>query len=267
MGTKLNTKLGQALVDVKRGFARHELWLFIGWRDVKKHYSRSIIGPFWLTLSMGMMVLGLGFLYSQIFQIDVVIYLPKLAIGLILWGLLNGLVTGACNVFITAGHSLRQLRIPLSVYIFQFVWSQVLTFAHNFFIYIVIVIVFMITPGWNIILFVPALTLILLNGLFITMILGPLCARFRDVPMMIASFMQLFFFLTPIIWNVEQLPQRAWFVMINPFFHLIEIVRDPLLGGTATSANWSVSIVLTAFLGIVAVLFFARYRARIAYWS
>lgn len=265
--TKSPSPFRAALQDIREGVALRELWLFLGWRDVKKHYSRSVIGPFWLTLSMGFMVLGLGVLYSEIFGTSVSEYLPTLAIGLILWGIINGLVTGSCTVFAKSGHAMRQIRLPFTVYIFQFVWEQTLTFLHNFLIYILVALFFGINPGLHVFLFVPALALILLNGVFISMILGPFCARFRDVPMIVASVMQIAFFMTPIIWSVDRMPQRAWLLTANPFYHFIEIVRSPLLGKTGTIENWAVSIGITLVMACVATAFFARTRSRIAYWS
>ncbi|MBB6305183.1 ABC transporter permease [Rhizobium leucaenae] len=256
-----------ALVDLQQGIARRELWFYLGWRDVKRHYNRSILGPFWLTLSMGVMVLGLGLLYSQIMRVDVAQYLPNLAIGLITWGLISGVIIGACHVFSAAGGSLRQIRMPLSIHVYQFVWSQVLTFMHNFVIYFVIILVFGINPGWTGLLCIPAIVLIILNGVFVSLILGPLCARFRDIPMIIASVMQLAFFITPIIWSAHTLEGRGIVLAANPFYHFIEIVRDPLLGAPGSMTNWVACIGMTIVLGVVATVFFARYRPRVVYWS
>ncbi len=259
--------LRSAREDFVAGLRLHELWLFLGWRDVKKHYSRSILGPLWLTLSMGVMVAGLGVLYSQIFRQDISTYLPFLAIGFIMWGLIAGLINGACEIYSSAAASVRQVRMPLSVYIFQFVWRQVLTFLHNFVIYILVAIIFGIWPGMTGLLFLPALALLILNGVFAGMILGPLCARFRDIPLIIASVVQVVFFMSPILWSAHMLPDRAVLLSINPFYHLIEILRDPLLGNPALLQNWLACIGMTIVMGTVAVLFFARYRARIAYWA
>ena len=99
MATRAKSNTMRALDDIRGGFDQRELWLYLGWREIKSQYSRSIIGPLWLTLSMGMMVLGLGVLYSQILKIDVANYLPRLAIGLIVWGLINGIIIGACRIF------------------------------------------------------------------------------------------------------------------------------------------------------------------------
>ncbi|MBB3935470.1 ABC transporter permease [Aureimonas phyllosphaerae] len=259
--------LRAAGADFLAGLRMHELWLFLGWRDVQKHYSRSVLGPLWLTLSMGVMVAGLGVLYSQIFRQDISSYLPFLAIGFIMWGLISGLITGACDIYSSAAASVRQVRMPLSVYVFQFVWRQLLTFGHNFVIYILVAIIFGIWPGMTGLLFFPALLILILNGVFAGMILGPLCARFRDIPLIIASVVQVVFFMTPILWSSHMLPDRAVLLAINPFYHLIEILRDPLLGQPALLQNWLACIGLTILMGTIAVLFFARFRARIAYWA
>ncbi|MFC3218179.1 ABC transporter permease [Tianweitania populi] len=253
--------------DLREGFRLRELWLFLGWRDVRRHYQRSVLGPLWLTLSMGIMVAGLGILYSQIFKMDIREYLPFLAIGFIMWGFIGGTITASCNVFSNAAGSIRQIRLPLSVYVFQFVWSQLIAFGHNFVIYIIIAALFGINPGFQVLLAVPALILIALNGMFCAMILGPLCARFRDIPMIIASIIQVAFFMTPILWSATQIPERAVFVNINPFYHFIEIARDPLLGQTGSLLNWLVCIGITIVMGVLALAFFSRFRARIAYWA
>ena len=253
--------------DFARGIALRELWLFLGWRDIRKHYNRTILGPFWLTLSMGILVAGLGVLYSQILNMPIREYLPYIAVGFIVWTLISGALTAGCGVFINAAASIRQVPLPFSVYLFQFVWAQLLTFCHNFAIYLVILPIFGINPLPAAFFAIPGVALLLVDVVFVTMILGPLCARFRDIPMIVASVVQVAFFMTPIIWSAEVLPERAAFVMLNPFHHLIEIVRKPLLGDMPSLTSWIICLALSAILGVVAVLFFARFRARLAYWA
>ncbi|KAA0972043.1 ABC transporter permease [Aureimonas fodinaquatilis] len=260
-------RLQAAFRDMSLAFSMRELWLFLGWRDVQKHYRRSVLGPLWLTLSMGVIVGGMGVLYSQIFQIDPEQYLPFLAVGFIVWGMIGGALNAACTVFSSASHAIRQIRLPLMVYIFQFTWSQFITFSHNFIIYFLVILYFGINPGIGAFMAIPGLLVLVINVVFAAMILGPLCARFRDMPMIVGSIVQVLFFLTPVIWNADQLPDRAFFVHFNPFYHFLEIVRAPLLGGSATWFNWGAVLGITLFMGVFATLFFARYRARIAYWA
>jgi ABC-2 type transport system permease protein len=260
-------RISAAFQDLVGGLSMAELWLYLGWREVRRHYSRSVLGPFWLTLSMGVMIGSLGILYSKIFGMDIHEYLPFLAVGFILWNLISGALTGACGVFSGAGGYIRQIRMPLSVHMLKFVWTQFVTFLHNFAIYVLVAIVFGLNPGVEVLLVLPAVALILVNALFASMILGPLCARFRDIPMIVASLIQVTFFMTPIIWNADQLKDRAHLVQFNPFYHFIEIARDPLLGETVRAGNWIAVLAMTVVNGAVAFAFFSRFRSRIAYWA
>jgi hypothetical protein len=79
VGTQPDQRLA-AWRDIGDGLRMYELWLFLGWRDTKKHYSRTVLGPLWLTLSMGIMVGSLGVLYASIFKIDINTYLPSGAV-------------------------------------------------------------------------------------------------------------------------------------------------------------------------------------------
>ncbi|MBD8555636.1 ABC transporter permease [Rhizobium sp. CFBP 8762] len=258
--------IAKAFRDMKDGLAMVSLWSFLGWRHVARNYSRSVLGPLWLTLSMGVMVLSLGLLYSQIYKINVAEYLPFLAVGFILWNLIGGSITESCHVFSGSGHFIRQTNLPLTIYSLRTVCTQLIIFAHNFIIYIVVALIFQIWPGPVILLLLPALLIIAINCLFAGMILGPLCARYRDVPLIIASLVQVAFFLTPILWRADLLPERAYFVRFNPFYHFLEIARAPLLGGPIHISSWIVCLMITAVHGTVAFWIFARVRSRIAYW-
>lgn len=261
------TQTLRAFLDFKRGWEQRELWIFMGWREVKKHYQRSIIGPFWLTLNMGILVGGLGVLYSQIFRQEIRDYLPYLALGFIFWALIGNVINESCTVFSSAASTIKQVQMPLSVHVFQLMWKHVITFLHNMSIFVILAMIFGIWPGLNGLIVIPAIALILLNGFFAALILGPVSARFRDIPPIVASATQVIFFMTPIIWSPSALPERALFLTLNPFYHFMEIARQPLLGQVAPMSSWLVCLAITAVLGVIAIAFFSRFRARIAYWA
>ena len=113
---------------------------------------------------------------------------------------------------------------------------------------------------------IPGLALLLATSVWVALLLGTICARFRDVPQIAASLMQVAFFLTPIIWQPEQIGDRLIFVQINPFFHFIELIRAPLLGNTVTALTWAVTLAITLGGWLGTLLFYRLFRARIAYW-
>lgn len=255
-----------ALRDVVEGAGAFRLWGLLGWQDVRQRYRRSTLGPFWLTISMGALVGGLGVLYAGLFKMDVADYLPFVAAGLIVWGLVSGLITEGCSVFIDAEGTIKQVNLPLSIYVYRVVWRGIIIFAHNIIIYVAAAVFFSINPGWIGFLVLPGLVLVCLNGVWMGLLLGLMSARFRDVPQIVASVVQVTFFLTPIIWKPELLPGRAFMLDFNPFFHFVELVRAPALGQTPGLVSWLAVLGITLGGWLVTLFMYRRYRWRIAYW-
>ncbi len=256
----------KAIDDIWNGWRNRTLWSTIGLHDIKQRYRRSVIGPFWITISTGIMIGALGLLYSQIFKIDQTEYLPYLAAGLFAWGLISNIVIEGCQCFNSSEHLIKQLSAPLSIYVYRMLWSNLLTAAHNIWIFVLVAVWFKVNPGWSVLLAVPALFLILINGLWVGLLLGLLSARFRDIPMTVGSIVQVMFFMTPIMWKPDMLPQRTALLDANPFYHFVQILRAPMLGQVPAMENWAVVLLLTAIGWIVTLLCYTAYRWRITYW-
>ena len=256
----------KALNDIQSGWARRELWSTIGMHDVRQRYRRSTLGPFWITVSLAVMVFALGLLYGQIFQQDLREYLPFIAIGFVVWGLISTLILKGCETFVAAEGMIRQLNAPLSIYAYRQVWSALISLAHNIWIYFALAWWYDINFSLRMLWAIPALLIILFNGFWVSILFGLLSARFRDVPLIIASIVQVVFFITPVIWRPEMLPGRALLLVLNPLYHMIEIIRAPLLGSAPTFENW-IAVILISFLGAaLTLLFYSTYRWRIPYW-
>ena len=255
-----------ALHDLVQGARAYHLWYLLGWQDIRQRYRRSVLGPFWLTLSMGVLVGALGFLYGMLFKFDVAEYVPYLALGFIVWTLIAGVANDGCNVFISAESIIKQVGLPLSIHVYRLIWRNLLMLFHNALVYVVVAAVFGVWPGWAGLLALPGLVLLCVNGLWVVILFGIVSARFRDVPPIIGSIVRICFFVTPIIWMPELVPARAAVVDINPFYHLVEVVRAPLLGEVPALESW-LAVLGMAFAGwILAFAFLRRYRWRIAYW-
>lgn len=256
----------QAFADLLNGARLYELWSRLAFHDIRQRFRRSVLGPFWLTLSMGTMVGTLGFVFSTLFHQDVAKMLPYIATGIIFWGLLTSCINEGTTIFISAESDIRNLAIPLSVHFYRMMARNLMIWGLNMAIYVVVAIWFALMPGWNVLLFIPGFILFLINLAWISLAVGVLSTRYRDIPQVIANVIQVVFFVTPIFWSPESLPSRPAFVALNPFYHLIEVVRTPLLGGMASPASWGLCIgmALTGF-GITGWLY-RRAHARIAYW-
>lgn len=254
------------MYDLSEGILRWQLWGRLGWQDVMMRYRRSVIGPFWLTLGMGITIFALGYVYGSIFDIDREKYLPFLTCGFLVWGLITAALTEGCQTFIEADWIVRQIDLPLSMFPLRVVWRNLIIFLHNAVIYLVVALLFNVDPGWTALIAIPGLLLLLANALWSSALLGMLSARFRDLPLMVASLLQVAFFATPIIWTPELAADRTFLIEGNPFYHFIELVRAPLLGKTPTLLNWEVTLGITLLGWVGTLYFYRRFHGRIAYW-
>ncbi|QDM19573.1 ABC transporter permease [Tardiphaga sp. vice278] len=256
----------RARQDFSAGLKLWPLWLRLGWNDILQRYRRSMLGPLWLTLSMAIMVVSLGVLYAELFKTPLHDFLPFLCVGLLVWNYFSTFFTEGGTLFVGSESYIKQIRLPYSVYVYRSTWSKLIIFAHNFVIYFGVLIYFQLWPGATALLAIPGLILVTFNGAVISLLLGLLSARFRDIPQVINSVIQIVLFITPIMWKPELLRSRPYIADLNPFFHLIEIVRAPLLGNLPTTTNYLAVLLITAVNVAITTAFFVRFRSRLAYW-
>jgi ABC-type polysaccharide/polyol phosphate export permease len=257
----------KAILDIKRGLAMYSLWGALAWLDTKQRYRRSLLGPFWITLSTGVMVAGMGPLYGALLGQPVGNYVQHLAISLILWTFISSSVNDAGTVFIGAESYIKQVPLPLSVFVFRGLAKNLIMLAHNALIIVVVLYVFPPATLKNLWMVPIGLVLIIANLFWFTLLLGVLSTRFRDIPQLIANIVQVAFFLSPILWRPEMLSPRVRFLSdFNPLYHFMEIVRAPLLAEPIRLISWAVAAGLLVVGFGLTLLAFTRFRSRVAYW-
>jgi ABC-2 type transport system permease protein len=262
---------GRAWGDLTDGFAKRELWLHLGWQDIKQRYRRSVLGPFWITIATGTMAVALGGLYSTLFHLPLAEHLPYVTLGLIIWNLINASILEGADVFVANEGLIKQLPTPLSVHVYRLVWRQIILFGHNIIIFVVIAIIYPQPWTWTDLSFIPALALIAANCVWVALCFGILATRYRDISPLLFSLVQLLFYVTPIIWNDATLRDQgagtwAKIIQFNPLLHYVDIVRAPLLGADQEWVHWAVVIALTIVGWAVTAFAMRQYRSRVPYW-
>ena len=255
-----------AMRDVGEGTRLLPLAWTLGWLDIRLRYRGSMLGPLWLTLSTGIMVGALGYLYAGIFHTDINSYLPFLALSLVLWGFLASVVSESCSAFTESEGIVRAVRMPFFLFAARLLIRNVLVLAHNVLVIAVVYAVFRVWPGRHGLLAVPGLLLWGRESLALVLMLGTFCARFRDILPIVASVMQIAFFMSPVIWMPEQLGRGQALLPFNPFFDMLEIVRAPLLGTLPAEGIWLGAMLYSMALWVLAWSLFTRARGRIAFW-
>ncbi|MBA4708157.1 ABC transporter permease [Aquitalea aquatica] len=256
-----------AIEDIKDAYHSRHLWLALGWQDIRLRYRRSKIGPFWITISMAITIAAMGPLYGMLFKNDLNTFIPRLTLGLILWGYMSGMMNDFSDSFAGSAHYIRQMKLPMSLFIFRIMWRHTIIMAHNLVIFVIELFLLPIQLNWHDLLFIPGIVLVAANLFWIGVLAGIFCTRFRDMQPIVSNLISLLFFVTPILWNVDQLsPTKQHLIYLNPFTGFLEITRQPLLGQFPAPWIWGFAIATLVVGTIIALALFSRYKHRIAYW-
>jgi lipopolysaccharide transport system permease protein len=258
------------------GLARHDLveaarhWRLIvhlAWQDIRQRYRRSMLGPLWLTVSVAVQIGSLGLVYGELFHADLQVYLPHLAIGLTVWGVFATTINDSCLCFIAGESFLKQVALPKAIFPARVVLRSLITFAHDVVILVIVLAIYSPPPFVGVLLSLLGLAIFAFNGLWMGLLFGMASARFRDLAPIVASVMQVAFFLTPVMWLPGAIHGRlAELLALNPFAAFLSIVRDPLFGQAPSMLSWSIVIAVTVIGWVLAFVMFARFRGRVTYW-
>lgn len=247
----------------------YKLATVLAYEDIKQAYRRSRLGPFWLTLGMGIQIATMGLVFGLIFKTEMHTYLPYLAVSIVTWGLISTTVNEGCMTFISAEAIIKQLRLPHLQHVLRVVWRNTLTTGHNAVILPLLFLVFLKAPSWAIVALLPGVCLLLLNLIWAVWLLGMMSSRYRDLPPIIGSVMTIAFYLTPIMWYpklIENDSLAHLLLGLNPFYHWVQIVRLPILGQWPTIENWVLALLSAGFGWLVTLVVYKKYKNMIAYW-
>ncbi|WP_063019078.1 galactan export ABC transporter permease subunit Wzm/RfbD [Nocardia niwae] len=264
----------RAFQDFAGGFAQRELWLSLGWQDIKQRYRRSVLGPFWITIATGLQAVAMGVLYAALLGQPLREYLPYVTVGLVIWNVISASILEGSEVFIANEGLIKQLPSALSVHVYRLVWRQLLFFAHNMVIYLVMLAAFGVWRHLGVasLMAIPAIALIFLNSMWVSIVFGIFSTRYRDIAPILGSTTLMLFVLTPVMWTTKTLESqvgngdRAKLAELVPTFHYLEIVRAPLLGEPQELRHWLVVGTITLVGWIAAILAMKQYRSRVPYW-
>jgi ABC-type polysaccharide/polyol phosphate export permease len=260
------SEFNMALRDLRHSGDRLGLAWSLAWHDVVSRYRGSILGPFWITLSMGLMVLGIGLVYANLFGLALGEFLPLVALGIVFFGAISSMVVEGCDTFVNAAGMLSQTSLPMLTFVWRTVFRNLINLAHH----VVIVAGVLIVYGYwrHVDLPVALLGLIFLvaNAAWLSLLVGIASARFRDIPQVVISVMQFAMFVTPVFWPAKRLGAHRAVLDFNPFYHMLEGVRAPLMGEQAAPHTYLFLAGMALVGWAVTFAIFARTRRRIVHY-
>ena len=253
--------------EFQGSFFMWNFWFVYGNQDIKNKYSRSVIGPWWITIAIMVTVFAMGPLYANILNIggdNMGEYLMHLSTGLVFWFYISGTLIDASTAFINNEGFAKTTNYPIFVYILRCVYRNFLALAHNL-VLVMILYPFYGNPSINILWFIPILFLVTFFLILCSFVIGIFSTRYRDIIPLVSTTLQLSMFLTPVFWMPTINLEKSKFLLFNPFNYILKTLRAPFYN------NFIISDYVLLFLGVLVVFIFVfvlykNYRKVIVYW-
>jgi len=254
--------------DIYQGYHRKRLWKRLAVLELKSRFQGAFIGAFWIVLALMIKVGMLSLIYSMVLEKDIKDYVLFLALGLLTWNFISAVIITSGTIFKKAANFLQQMDLPHSIFVYQNVYREMVSLLmyQLFALPLVIIIKGFDFVGWVWLWSFLGYLIIILNAFFVSMWLGWLSVRFRDIQSLLASVVMIIFLVTPILWPPPEQYAGSLYFQLNPFYHLLELIRAPILQGVVPVISWYVSIGLLVFNVLVCGLFYRRIKHRLVLW-
>lgn len=256
------------LRDLLAGLLRRRLIIHLGISEIIQRYRNTTLGPLWMTLSLSIFLTSLGIVGGTLFNVPLKEYLPFLCAGVVIWAFISAIFNESGTIFLAAPLEVSAYGLPTSVFIYSFIVKQFILFAHNLLIFFLLGAYFSVPfysePFWLI-----AGLLIYIPFIFgSTIIISIVSMKFRDIPEILASILQVMFFATPVMWRPELLEERgrSYILEFNPLYYFIEVLRQPLMGEATSTDIFIITSVISITTLICAIFIYIRFRHRIAFY-
>lgn len=228
-------------------------WTHLAFSDLRSRWRRSFLGVFWSIVQPLGMTLLLALVFSKLFNTDIVIYAPYILSGIIVWECVTACVTGGALSFVQADAYIKQTRHPLAIYTLRTVLVNLMVLIlASIALFIWSLIVLPENFGWH---WLGALSIFPLLALVLwplATVLAYVGTRFRDVPHATGLVMQALWFISPVYFEAKMFRDGGLegLVDYNPIYHMLQLIRAPLLDG-----EWP-TIENYGFTFLAAVVFF-----------
>lgn len=242
------------------------MWTSLAWEDICQKYRRNIIGPFWISLSNAMTVAAMALIFSQVFNQKIDTFVPYLAAGMTIWTFIGSVIAESTTVFLSAKPIIFSVKLPITTHVLRMVFKNTISFFHLLVVYVLVALLFSIKVNSYTWFVFPSFFILVVNAVWFGILFGMLCARYRDMAQIVTMLFGISMYLTPIFWTVESLGKYQSYLLLNPLYCMLTILRDALLGLPPNIPAYCISIILACIGFYVAGKFFNNNRNNLIFW-
>jgi ABC-type polysaccharide/polyol phosphate export permease len=262
MSIRIFTQLSESI-------RRPEFWAYSSWLDIVTRYRRTRLGVVWLLAPVAVFMLVTGPLYAKVFNRDLASYMIHLGMGYAVWRLMVMVLNDSVGVFRSNKSFILDGNTRLTDYTLKSIAKSLFYFSFSM---IGMLAILIWSPAVSVLaIFTLCLTIpvVLLNLAWVGYSLSILGARLPDVGEVLHTVLMVGFLFTPIIWEGNRYPATSLggiIVRLNPAFHILEIVREPLFGRMPPTSSIAYVALLTLCGWLLAIFLCRRYSRYVPIW-
>ena len=256
---------------LRRVWALRHFWLALVGNDIRHRYRRSLLGVGWSLVRPVAMTAVFCAVFGALFHRDVGEYAPYVLIGMVTWQLLHESLMLGCHSFSQGAAYIRQQQVPHAIFPLRTVLGSGFHFAVALAVGIALAIFCRGVTAWLPLLFLPvAFVMLLLLCWSLAIVAGVTATHFPDASHLLEIALQILFYLTPIMYDPADLPQRSGLTEVvgyNPIYAMLEWIRAPLLRGELPAVqSIAIGVGFTAATGLLAWILMRRLEKTLVFW-
>lgn len=252
--------------ELRDVLSRPDVWLYMAWIDIKLRYRRTKLGPLWLVIVSFISIVCIAGLGSLLFRVKFGDFFPYVTCGMVVWQYMSAMIVDSCIVFIAQTGIIKHINVPLLGFAIRMFCRNSIVFFHSLVVVIMVLIYYQTPVTFALFILLPAFFVFFVTAVSLSVILGFVCTRFRDILQLVQALIGILAFLTPIMWESKMLGEHAWLVNFNPLTHYVSIIRDPLLGIYPSKISIVFVAVMTSVCVVISSALFDKYRKRLVHW-
>ena len=258
-------KNGQLNRDIAESARMWRVVGLIALTDMVARYRRTLLGPLWIVIGLAFGSLGLGLLWSELWGMPKSEIVPSITVGFLVWIFISTCILEGSACLLNDITTIQNMRTPISFYSLLCLAKQLINFAHSLLIILCVSVVFPPDDLLMVLWAIPALLIITVFLFLASTLLAILCARFRDIQPLLAAVMPMLFFLSPVLFRVQQAEDISWLIWLNPFTYFIVLIVS-LAGERTTTVccRFRICIVLACYVALFVLM--QKKRSQIVYW-
>ena len=249
-----------SLIDFRDVWSHRELFVFLVWRDLKVRYKQTILGAMWVILQPLLMTVIFMIFLGMIVRVPTpgVPYPLFLYAALLPWTYFSNAVASSSYSLVASAHVITKVYFPRVLVPAAAVAVRLSDFLIAFIILVGLLVYYGIHPTWSILLLPVVVAHLTILAMAVGLLLSALNVKYRDVGTMVPVMLQLWMFVSPIIYPSTMVPARwRWVYDLNPLAGIIENFRSCLFGLPMNRG----SLIISAFVTL-ALLFHAAHVFR-----